>query len=152
MSLPAARKAYAELSAGGTAGDAVCSAVTAVEDNPAYLSVGYGGLPDVEGHVKLDAAYMDGKTLRMGGVMSVENVRNPILLARHLCGRKTNCFLASRGAEEEALRAALQTCIGINITNPRIVKIKDTLHLSEIEVSENMLSLCSDRSEFAIHE
>ncbi len=108
MSLSAVRKAYAELSAGGTAGDAVCGAITAVEDNPAYLSVGYGGLPDVEGHVKLDAAYMDGKTLRMGGVMSVENVRNPILLARHLCGRKTNCFLASRGAEEEALRAGLE--------------------------------------------
>ena len=41
--------------------------------------------------------------------------------------------------EEEAIRAALQTCIGIDINNPRIVKIKDTLHLSEIEVSENML-------------
>lgn len=46
--------------------------------------------------------------------------------------------------EEEAIRAALQTCIGIDINNPRIVKIKDTLHLSEIEVSENMLGMCSD--------
>ena len=46
--------------------------------------------------------------------------------------------------EEEAIRAALQTCISIDINNPRIVKIKDTLHLSEIEVSENMLGMCSD--------
>ena len=46
--------------------------------------------------------------------------------------------------EEEAIRAALQTCIGIDINNPRIVKIKDILHLSEIEVSENMLGMCSD--------
>ena len=46
--------------------------------------------------------------------------------------------------EEEAIRAALQTCIGIDINNPRIVKIKDTLHLSEIEVSENLLGMCSD--------
>ena len=52
--------------------------------------------------------------------------------------------------EEEAIRAALQTCIGIDINNPRIVKIKDTLHLSEIEVSENMLSLCSDEGEFRL--
>ena len=52
--------------------------------------------------------------------------------------------------EEDAIRAALQTCIGIDINNPRIVKIKDTLHLSEIEVSENMLSLCSDRGEFRL--
>ena len=108
MSLQAVRKAYAELSAGGTAGDAVCGAVAAVEDEPAYLSVGYGALPDLEGHVKLDAAYMDGRTLRMGAVMSVENVRNPILLARHLCGRRTNFLLAGRGAEEEALRAGLE--------------------------------------------
>lgn len=41
--------------------------------------------------------------------------------------------------EEEAIRAALQTCIGIDLHQPKIVKIKDTLHLSEIEVSENML-------------
>ncbi len=52
--------------------------------------------------------------------------------------------------EEEAIRAALQTCIGIDINNPHIVKIKDTLHLSEIEVSENMLSLCSDEVEFRL--
>jgi len=52
--------------------------------------------------------------------------------------------------EEEAIRAALQTCIGIDIHNPRIVKIKDTLHLSEIEVSENMLSQCSDEGEFRL--
>ncbi|MCR5035118.1 MAG: lactate racemase domain-containing protein [Clostridia bacterium] len=42
-------------------------------------------------------------------------------------------------SEEEAIRAALQTCIGIDLHHPKIVKIKDTLHLSEIEVSENML-------------
>lgn len=42
-------------------------------------------------------------------------------------------------SEEEAIRAALQTCIGIDLQQPKIVKIKDTLHLSEIEVSENML-------------
>lgn len=108
MSLEGVRSAYAELSSGGTAGDAVCRAVTMVEDEPAYTSVGYGGLPDREGRVLLDAAYMDGKTLRMGGVIGVENIRNPILLARHLCGRKTNCFLTGRGAETEALLAGLE--------------------------------------------
>lgn len=108
MSLDGVRKAYAELAAGGSAGDAVTRAITMVEDEPTYTSVGYGGLPDREGRVLLDAAYMDGETLRMGGVMSVENVRNPILLARHLCGRRTNCFLTGRGAEAEAVRAGLE--------------------------------------------
>ena len=52
--------------------------------------------------------------------------------------------------EEEAVRAALQTCVGTDMNDPKIVRIKDTLHLSEIEVSENMLSLCADESEFVI--
>ncbi len=108
MSLDGVRKAYAELAAGGSAGDAVTRAITMVEDEPSYTSVGYGGLPDREGRVLLDAAYMDGETLRMGGVMSVENVRNPILLARYLCGRRTNCFLTGRGAEAEAIRAGME--------------------------------------------
>lgn len=50
--------------------------------------------------------------------------------------------------EEEAIRAAIQTSAGIDITSPKIVKIKDTLHLSEIEVSANMLELCTDEKEF----
>ena len=44
-------------------------------------------------------------------------------------------------SEEEAVRAAIQTCAGTDINNAKIVKIIDTLHLSEIEISENMLEL-----------
>ena len=100
--------AHALLQNGAQAGEAVIRAITAVEDCPDYTSVGYGGLPDCEGHVMLDAAYMDGKTLRYGGVMSVENVRNPILAARLLCGRETNCLLAGRGAEQFAVEHGLE--------------------------------------------
>lgn len=52
--------------------------------------------------------------------------------------------------EEEALRAAIQTAHQTDIDNPKIVRIKDTLHLSEIEISTNMLGLCSDDKEFRI--
>ena len=52
--------------------------------------------------------------------------------------------------EDEAIRAALQTCHSTDLNNPKIVKIKDTLHLSEIEVSANMLDLCQDEKEFCI--
>jgi len=52
--------------------------------------------------------------------------------------------------EEQAVRAAIQTGVRTDFNNPRIVKIRDTLHLSEIEVSENMLPLCSDENEFVI--
>ncbi len=102
------REAHAELAGGGAAGDAVERAIRRVEDDPAYTSVGYGGLPACDGHVFLDAAYMDGGALRFGGVMSVEGVKNPIRAARLLCGRETNCLLCGRGAEQFALENGLE--------------------------------------------
>lgn len=92
------------------AGDTVTQAVMQVEDQPEFHSVGYGGLPDREGRVTLDAGFMDGDSLRVGGVISVEHIKNPILAARLLCGRETNCLLSGRGAEEFALRKGLPLC------------------------------------------
>ena len=109
MCLDGARAGLSGLKAGGSAGDAVEKAIIDVEDRPEFVSVGYGGLPDRSGHVMLDAAFMDGGTLRMGGVMSAENIRNPISLARKLCGRSTNCLLAGRGAEQAAVAFGLPT-------------------------------------------
>ena len=100
-------EAAALLAGGACAGDAVERAITRVEDEPGYVSVGYGGLPARDGHVRLDAGYMDGVTLRYGGIMSAESIQNPIRAARLLCGRTTNCLLAGRGAEQFALSAGL---------------------------------------------
>lgn len=107
MSYMGISQAHAQLAAGGSAGDAVQHAIVSVEDEPAYSSVGYGGLPDHDGHVMTDAAYMDGNTLRFGAVMSAEHIRNPIRAARALCGRETNCVLAGRGAELFAMEQGL---------------------------------------------
>ena len=52
--------------------------------------------------------------------------------------------------EEEGLRAAIQTCSGIDVNDARVVKIQDTLHLVNIQVSENMLPLCADQTKFRI--
>lgn len=95
------------LQRGGKAQDAVQNAIMSVEDEPSYTSVGYGGLPDHDGHVKTDAAFMNGNTLRFGAVMSAEHIRNPIRAARALCGRETNCLLAGRGAEQFAMEVGL---------------------------------------------
>ena len=107
MSFDGVQEAFGMLKTGTPAGEAVVRAVSRVEDEPAFHSVGYGGLPGKDGRVTLDAAFMDGRTLRMGGVMSAENIRNPIQAAYRLCGRKTNCLLAGRGAEEFALQEGL---------------------------------------------
>ena len=61
--------------------EAILMAVKTVEDDPAISSVGYGGLPNLNGEVELDAAYMNGDTLGFGGVMSVKNIKNPIEVA-----------------------------------------------------------------------
>ena len=102
MSLVSVKASALLLENGIAAGDAVEQAVMGVEDDPAFSAVGYGGLPDRDGHVMTDAAFMDGSNLRVGGVMSVESVRNPIRLARMLCGRETDCLLAGKGAEQAA--------------------------------------------------
>ena len=107
LSLKGMLEASDILRAGGSADDAVLRAVTSAEDDPEYESVGYGGLPDRHGRVTCDAAFMDGASLRMGGVIGVEGIASPIRAARLLCGRETNCLLAGRGAERFALEMGL---------------------------------------------
>ena len=107
MSFQGLTEAKAMLETGAAAGDAIVQAISRVEENPAFMSVGFGGLPGRDGHVTLDAGFMDGRTLRVGGVMSVENIFSPIRAARLLCGRETNCLLAGRGAEEFAIQNGL---------------------------------------------
>jgi glucosamine-6-phosphate isomerase len=79
---------------------AVIDAIKVVENTPDYHSVGYGGLPNCNGEVELDAAFMDGNHLRAGGVMAVKNVQNPIEAAYLLTKQNRNNFLAGEGAEE----------------------------------------------------
>lgn len=102
------RQAYDMMLAGANAGDAAVHAVMDVEDNPEWSSIGYGGLPDETGHVRLDSAYMDGNILRYGAVMSVEGIRNPVLAARLLCGRTKNNLLAADGAFRFAVENGLE--------------------------------------------
>lgn len=107
MCLDGLTEGYALLASGGSVDEAVEHAIMRVEDEPSFTSVGYGGLPALDGHVLLDAAWMDGTTLRFGGVMAAENLRNPVRAARLLCGRETNCLLAGRGAEQFAIDVGL---------------------------------------------
>lgn len=95
-------KAYEILINGGNSLDAVEQGVKVSEDNPDVLSVGYGGLPDNEGRVTLDAAIMDWKA-RIGSVICVENIKNPISLARLVLEDTEHTILAGDGAYKFAL-------------------------------------------------
>lgn len=86
----------------GSSADAIEKAVKMVEDFPYYKSVGYGGLPNENGEVELDAAFMDGDSLSIGAVAGIKDFKNPISIARKLSEQKFNCFLVGVGAEEYA--------------------------------------------------
>ncbi len=96
------------LAAGGNSGDAIETAVRAVEDFPYYKSVGYGGLPNEEMEVELDAAYMDGNTLSIGAVAAIRDFANPISIARRLSAEKVNNLLVAEGAEKFAHREGFE--------------------------------------------
>ena len=86
----------------GALAEAVKRAINDVENNPEYHSVGYGGLPNREGEVELDAAYMDGSTGLYGSVIGARDIANPIDAAMELGKRQINCMLSGRGAENYA--------------------------------------------------
>ena len=102
MSWNGCNKAAELLRNGGSSADAVILGIQDVEDNPAFRSVGYGGLPDEDGRVLLDGAFMDGDSLRFGAVASIEGFRSPIAIARSLVPCEFNNFLVGKGAEKYA--------------------------------------------------
>jgi N4-(beta-N-acetylglucosaminyl)-L-asparaginase len=95
-------KAYEILINGGSSLDAVEQGVRVAEDDPNILSVGYGGLPDNEGRVTLDAAIMDWKA-RIGSVVFLEHVKNPTSVARLILEKTEHTILAGDGAYKFAL-------------------------------------------------
>src|SRR5438552_6473646 len=96
--LKAVEKAYAVLASGGDPLDAVISGVNIVEDDPEDVTVGYGGIPNEEGVVQLDASVMDGRTMKAGAVGALENIKNPSRVARLVMERTNRVFLVGPGA------------------------------------------------------
>jgi len=73
------------------------------EDDPNEPSVGFAGWPNLHGEVELDAAIMDGRTMRIGAVAGIKGFRHPIRIARKvLAGTEYNLLVGS-GAEIFAL-------------------------------------------------
>jgi L-asparaginase/N4-(beta-N-acetylglucosaminyl)-L-asparaginase len=91
------------LDGGGGALDAVECGINAVELDPNVNSVGYGGLPNVEGVVELDAAIMDGATHRAGCVAALRGIRRPISVARKVMEETRHVMLVGEGALKFAL-------------------------------------------------
>jgi N4-(beta-N-acetylglucosaminyl)-L-asparaginase len=86
------------LKGGGDTLAAAVAAVTIVEDDPNDDSVGYGGLPNEEGVVELDASVMHGPTRRAGSVASVQKIKNVARLAKTVMERTNHVMIVGDGA------------------------------------------------------
>jgi L-asparaginase / beta-aspartyl-peptidase len=86
----------------GSALDTVEAAVVSMEDNPIF-NAGTGATLNLLGQIETDAAIMDGKTLRGGGVALLRNIRNPIKVARIVMEKTDHVLMAGTAAEKLAL-------------------------------------------------
>ena len=88
--------------------DSIEKGINVPENDPNVMSVGYGGLPNEEGMVELDAAIMDGTRHRAGAVASLHNIKNPISVARQVLEKTKHTTMAGEGAFRFALRTGFK--------------------------------------------
>ncbi|MBB5519735.1 isoaspartyl peptidase/L-asparaginase family protein [Amphiplicatus metriothermophilus] len=98
---------YAVLERGGSALDAVETAIVILEDSPLF-NAGKGAVFTRDGRNELDASIMDGATLNAGAVAGVTRVRNPIRLARAVMEKSAHVMFAREGAEKFAEEQGLE--------------------------------------------
>src|SRR5689334_19436048 len=91
------------LKRGGDTLDAVVATVTVVEDDPNDDSVGYGGLPNEEGVVELDACVMHGPTHRAGSVAALRRIKNAARLAQTVMEKTNHVMIVGEGARRFAV-------------------------------------------------
>ena len=100
--LDANKAAWKVLKKGGIALDAVENGVRVIESDPENTSVGLGGRPDREGLVTLDACIMDHQN-RCGAVAYLQDIENPISVARKVMEETPHVMLAGDGAFQFAI-------------------------------------------------
>ncbi len=101
------RAGHQLLADGGTALDAVSLAVDLLEDNPLF-NAGHGAVFTSAATHELDAAVMDGASLRAGAVACVSRVKRPLRAARAVMEASEHVLLAGAGAEDFAAAQGLE--------------------------------------------
>jgi N4-(beta-N-acetylglucosaminyl)-L-asparaginase len=99
--------------------DALIAGVNIVELDPLEDSVGYGGLPNADGVVQLDASCMHGPTRRAGGVGALEGVKTPSLVARAVMDHTDHHLLVGAGAQQFARAMGFEILPDLNTKNSR---------------------------------
>ncbi|MBA4407772.1 glycosylasparaginase [bacterium] len=105
--ISSSEKAHEYLKAGKNSLDAIEAGIRVAEDDPTNTSVGYGGLPDEDGIVTLDASIMDWKG-NAGSVAAMEGIKNPISVAKLVMQKTKHVMLAGDGAKKFALENGIK--------------------------------------------
>jgi L-asparaginase / beta-aspartyl-peptidase len=111
-------KGWRVLERGGSALDAVETAIVSMENDEAF-DAGRGSFLTRDGRVQLDALMMDGATLRAGGVGCVERIRNPIQAARLVLDQSPHVYFVAAGAERFAEEHGMKLCANEELVVPR---------------------------------
>jgi N4-(beta-N-acetylglucosaminyl)-L-asparaginase len=96
--MAACSKAMQEMKGGADTLDAVIAGVNIVELDPNDTSVGYGGLPNEDGVVELDASVMHGPTRRCGAVAALQGIKTPSKIAKLVMDHTSHVMLVGEGA------------------------------------------------------
>jgi len=97
----AAETGFEILKNGGSALDSVTEAVAVMEDDGAF-NAGCGSALNLEKSIEMEASIMDGKTLQAGATGLLEDIRNPVRLARVVMEKTDHVFVVGEGAEKLA--------------------------------------------------
>jgi N4-(beta-N-acetylglucosaminyl)-L-asparaginase len=115
----AIEEAYQRIVRGEDVLDALVAGVNIVELDPADDSVGYGGIPNAEGVVQLDASVMHGPKRRAGAVAALEGVRTPSLVARAVMQETDHHLLVGAGAQQFARQLGFTIEADLNTPHSR---------------------------------
>src|SRR2546426_11206231 len=117
--MTAVQKSFTMMSQGADVLDAVIAGVNIVELDPLDDSVGYGGLPNADGVVQLDASCMHGPSKRAGAVGALEGVRTPSLVAKAVLETTDHHLLVGKGAQDFARRMGIKIEDDLNTEHSR---------------------------------
>jgi len=141
---------YAILEKNGTSLDAVEAAIKVMEDSRLF-NAGSGSVFTSEGKNEMDAAIMDGKTLKAGAVAGVRTIKNPITAARCVMDKSPHVILSGSGADLFAKQCGCATAdSSYFFTEKRwqqLLKAKEQEKLTP-EKSDTLGSLSPQQNEF----
>jgi N4-(beta-N-acetylglucosaminyl)-L-asparaginase len=112
-------KAFSMMTNGSDVLDALVAGVNIVELDPDETSVGYGGLPNAEGVVQLDASCMHGPRKRAGGVAAIEGVKTPASVALKVMHETDHHLIVGKGAQEFARMMGFEVLPDLNTDKSR---------------------------------